>query len=67
MRLEDIIKLEDKCNDNIVSFNKAIARVLSKYMSNEEETGDICPECGAALVREEGCIHCPKCGWSKCG
>lgn len=67
MRLEDIIKLEDKCNDNIVSFNRAIARVLSKYMSNEEETGDICPECGAALVREEGCIHCPKCGWSKCG
>jgi ribonucleoside-diphosphate reductase alpha chain len=66
MRLEDIIKLEDKCNDSIVSFNKAVARVLSKYMPNEEETGDTCPECGAALVREEGCIHCPKCGWSRC-
>lgn len=66
MRLEDIIKLEDKCSDNIVSFNKAISRVLSKYMPNEEETGDTCPECGAALVREEGCIHCPKCGWSRC-
>ena len=67
MRLEDIIKLEDKCNDNIVSFNKAIARVLSKYMPNEEESEDVCPECGAKLIREEGCIHCPKCGWSKCG
>lgn len=67
MRLEDIIKLEDKCNDSIVSFNKAVSRVLSKYMPNEEETGDTCPECGAALVREEGCIHCPKCGWSRCG
>ena len=67
MRLEDIIKLEDKCNDNIVSFNKAIARVLSKYMPNEEVGEDVCPECGAKLVREEGCIHCPKCGWSKCG
>lgn len=66
MRLEDIIKLEDKCNDNIVSFNKAIARVLSKYMPNEEETEDVCPECGAKLIREEGCIHCPKCGWSRC-
>ncbi len=66
MRLEDIIKLEDKCNDSIVSFNKAVSRVLSKYMPNEEETGDTCPECGAALVREEGCIHCPKCGWSRC-
>lgn len=67
MRLEDIIKLEDKCNDNIVSFNKAIARVLSKYMPNEEVGEDVCPECGAKLIREEGCIHCPKCGWSKCG
>lgn len=66
MRLEDIIKLEDKCNDNIVSFNKAIARVLSKYMPNEEESDDVCPECGAKLIREEGCIHCPKCGWSRC-
>lgn len=66
MRLEDIIKLEDKCNDNIVSFNKAIARVLSKYMPNEEESDDVCPECGTPLVNEGGCCHCPKCGWSRC-
>ena len=66
MRLEDIIKLEDKCNDNIVSFNKAISRVLSKYMESGEETGDVCPECGSSLVNENGCVHCPKCGWSKC-
>jgi ribonucleoside-diphosphate reductase alpha chain len=67
MRLEDIIKLEDKCNDNIVSFNKAIARVLSKYMPNEEESDDVCPECGTPIVNDGGCCHCPKCGWSKCG
>lgn len=67
MRLEDIIKLEDKCNDSIVSFNKAVARVLSKYMESGEETGDVCPECGTPLVNDGGCCHCPKCGWSKCG
>lgn len=66
MRLEDIIKLEDKCNDNIVSFNKAIARVLSKYMTNETETDDVCPECGTPIVNDGGCCHCPKCGWSRC-
>lgn len=66
MRLEDIIKLEDKCSDNIVSFNKAISRVLSKYMEIKEESEDTCPECGTPLVNEGGCCHCPKCGWSKC-
>lgn len=65
MRLEDIIKLEDKCNDNIVSFNKAVSRVLSKYLK-EEMAGDVCPECGSELVMSEGCVHCPSCGYSKC-
>lgn len=67
MRLEDIIKLEDKCNDNIVSFNKAISRVLSKYLKDEQTAGDVCPECGSELVISEGCMHCPNCGYSKCG
>ena len=66
MRLEDIIKLEDKCNDNIVSFNKAIARVLSKYMETNNGSGEVCPECGTPLVNENGCRHCPKCGYSAC-
>lgn len=66
MRLEDIIKLEDKCNDSIVSFNKAVARVLSKYMETNENSDEVCPECGTPLVNEGGCCHCPKCGWSRC-
>jgi len=65
MRLEDIIKLEDKCNDNIVSFNKAVSRVLSKYLK-EEFNGEKCPECGGDLVVAEGCVHCNSCGWSRC-
>ena len=66
MRLEDIIKLEDKCNDSIVSFNKAVARVLSKYMESTDDSGEVCPECGTPLVNENGCRHCPKCGYSAC-
>ena len=26
-----------------------------------------CPECGAAIVHEGGCVVCPNCGYSKCG
>ena len=25
-----------------------------------------CPQCGSALVFEEGCVICKDCGWSKC-
>jgi len=27
---------------------------------------DICPECGAAVISENGCVTCHSCGWSKC-
>ena len=26
---------------------------------------EICPECGAELIHEAGCLRC-FCGWSKC-
>lgn len=26
----------------------------------------ICPECGAAVIAENGCTTCHSCGWSKC-
>ncbi len=25
-----------------------------------------CPECGGKLVKEEGCVNCPSCGYSAC-
>ena len=25
-----------------------------------------CPQCGAEIVFEEGCLNCKNCGWSKC-
>ena len=30
-------------------------------------TSDSCPDCGGQLQFEEGCRHCPACGYSKCG
>lgn len=26
-----------------------------------------CPDCGGPLVRAEGCISCPICGYTRCG
>ena len=33
---------------------------------NEEQTSAKCPECGASLLFEGGCVCCKNCGWSKC-
>lgn len=66
--LEFIIKTAKKVDDNITSFSSAMCRVLSKYLSGREIKGEVCPECGAKLVRTGGCIECSeKCGYSKCG
>jgi ribonucleoside-diphosphate reductase alpha chain len=60
-----VIKTAKKVNDNISSFSSAMCRILSKYMPSED-TGDKCPDCGGNIVRENGCLHCDSCGWSKC-
>ena len=61
-----IIKTAKKVNPGITSFTSAICRVLSKYLP-DETLNDKCPECGANLIRESGCIICHSCGYSKCG
>lgn len=27
----------------------------------------VCPECGEELIHEDGCVQCPRCGFSLCG
>ena len=29
--------------------------------------GTGCPDCGAGLVRQSGCLVCVQCGWARCG
>lgn len=64
MPIKSIVALENKCNDSIVSFNKAVSRVLNKYVP-KEVTSEICPWCGQPLIRENGCLKC-LCGYSRC-
>jgi ribonucleoside-diphosphate reductase alpha chain len=49
---------------------QAMQRAMTAPIQNiQPQTGlGKCPECGDAnLVREEGCIKCYSCGYSKCG
>lgn len=59
-----IIKTAKKVDDNITSFSSAMCRVLAKYVP--KEISGKCPECGADLVHEGGCVHCSQCSYSKC-
>lgn len=58
-----------KSEGTIVSFSKAIARTLKKYLKDEMFEAKDCPSCGSAgaLVMQEGCYMCKDCSWSKCG
>lgn len=51
------------------SFEKAVARVLKKYIKEGEkvEVSEVCPVCGSDnLIYKEGCLTCMDCGFSKC-
>lgn len=49
-----------------------ISHVLARYEENPVRTnvgtsGAKCPSCKEPLRLEEGCSHCPSCGYSQCG
>lgn len=58
----------------LLSIPDAIAWVLEKRYLKDERLGAVtdidgqkCPECGEALLFQEGCLICPACGFSRCG
>lgn len=58
-----------KEKQDFTSFNKAIARVLKKYIIDGEKVknGDSCPHCGNTdLIYQSGCATCTKCGYGRC-
>lgn len=57
-----------KAEGTIVSFAKAIARSLKRYLKDDHFAAKSCDSCGSpdGLVMQEGCYKCKDCGWSKC-
>lgn len=57
----------------IMSIPDAIAKVLNKHFGkgpnanhDRDMTLEFCPDCGAKLKHESGCIVCGQCGFSRC-
>lgn len=66
--IDFIVEQLHKSHGSVVSFNKAIARILTKYAKRLATSKEKCSDCGSeSIVREEGCLKCTHCGSSKCG
>jgi ribonucleoside-diphosphate reductase alpha chain len=66
--IDFIVEQLNKSHGTVVSFNKAISRVLSKYAKRLADRKYTCLSCVSENVRfEEGCYKCVDCGSSKCG
>jgi len=64
-----IVKQLEKVKGDMHTFARSMARAIKKYIPNGAKENIACPECEATdgLIRQEGCITCLLCGWSKCG
>ncbi|MBF9015680.1 MULTISPECIES: adenosylcobalamin-dependent ribonucleoside-diphosphate reductase [unclassified Oceanispirochaeta] len=54
---------------NFEDFERALSRVLKRYIIDGEEViagENKCAECEGKLIFRDGCVTCPECGWSKC-
>lgn len=63
--IEFIVGQLEKSEVRLVSFSKAVNRVLSKY---SKAIVLRCPECGSKdMIMQSACSTCNNCGYSKCG
>lgn len=53
-------------NKDINCFARSIARALKKYIKDGTKEGEVCPECGADLIRSSGCKSCSVCAFTVC-
>jgi ribonucleoside-diphosphate reductase alpha chain len=59
----------EKTQGDLSSLSKVLARSLKKYIKDGSTvSGENCGQCeGGKLERQDGCVICKSCGWTKCG
>ena len=62
-----LISSLELASDNINTWKNGVERALKRYIKDGTSTAEKCPNCKQQLIFEEGCLHCPGCGYSKCG
>ena len=63
-----VVEQINKCDGDLFSFTKGLARVLKKYIPDGVKSTVSCQDCGSSnVIFEEGCNKCKDCGSSKCG
>lgn len=53
-------------DSEFISFERAVSRVLKKYIKDGNLSTNKCTICGETLQYKDGCLFCPSCGDSKC-
>jgi len=62
-----VVQQLEKVKGDMTCFAKSMSRALKKYIPDGTKEEGSCPECsGSGLIRQEGCVTCAQCGWSKC-
>lgn len=63
-----VVEQINKCDGDLFSFTKGLARVLKKYIPDGAKSTVSCLDCGSSnVIFQEGCQSCKDCGSSKCG
>lgn len=63
-----IVHQLEKTGGSLQTFAKALTRTLKKYIPDGTKvSGEKCLECKSEnIIRQEGCVRCLECGWTKC-
>lgn len=57
---------EVKCELGVYTSDQITRTTEPKQEKEAVKSIVVCPECGAEISHENGCIQCKSCGWSKC-
>ncbi len=67
--LAEVVKQLEKIEGAYIhSLPLKLANILSEYLeASAQLNGYSCPKCGASARKEDGCLKCSKCDYSRCG